>query len=129
MIALIAVRFLALFDSLVNFVYCGKPKIAMIIKKALQPKFNNSETVSLIHEYTIANLRQIGIIKEVTKEWNAMAKSDSKTVNPEKSSQASDKKLMKVLKALGSAIDQITKQFGDGSIMKLGEAHKVDVLK
>ena len=30
-------------------------------------------------------------------------------------------------KALGLAVDQITKQFGDGSIMKLGEAHKVDV--
>ena len=36
---------------------------------------------------------------------------------------ASDAKL----KALGLAMDQITKQFGDGSIMKLGEAHKVDV--
>lgn len=31
------------------------------------------------------------------------------------------------LKALGLAMDQITKQFGDGSIMKLGEAHKADV--
>ncbi|RYF28899.1 MAG: recombinase RecA [Chloroflexi bacterium] len=31
------------------------------------------------------------------------------------------------LKALGLAMDQITKQFGDGSIMKLGEANKVDV--
>ena len=31
------------------------------------------------------------------------------------------------LKALGLAMDQITKQFGDGSIMKLGEAIKVDV--
>ena len=31
------------------------------------------------------------------------------------------------LKALGLAVDQITKQFGDGSIMKLGESHKVDV--
>lgn len=31
------------------------------------------------------------------------------------------------LKALGLAVDQITKQFGDGSIMKLGEAHKIDV--
>lgn len=31
------------------------------------------------------------------------------------------------LKALGLAMEQITKQFGDGSIMKLGEAHKVDV--
>ena len=57
-----------------------------------------------------------------------MAKSDSKTVNPEKSSQALDKKVDEgKLKALGLAMDQITKQFGDGSIMKLGEAHKVDV--
>ncbi len=31
------------------------------------------------------------------------------------------------IKALGLAMDQITKQFGDGSIMKLGEAQKVDV--
>ncbi len=31
------------------------------------------------------------------------------------------------LKALGLAMDQITKQFGDGSIMKLGENQKVDV--
>ena len=31
--ALIAVRFLALFDSLVNFVYCEKPNIAIMIKK------------------------------------------------------------------------------------------------
>jgi recombination protein RecA len=31
------------------------------------------------------------------------------------------------LKALGLAMDQITKQFGDGSIMKLGEAKKADV--
>ena len=30
-------------------------------------------------------------------------------------------------KALGLAMDQITKQFGDGSIMKLGEDQKVDV--
>ena len=30
-------------------------------------------------------------------------------------------------KALSLAMDQITKQFGDGSIMKLGEAKKVDV--
>ena len=57
-----------------------------------------------------------------------MAKSDSKTVNSEKPSQASDKKVDDgKLKALGLAMDQITKQFGDGSIMKLGEAHKVDV--
>lgn len=31
------------------------------------------------------------------------------------------------LKALSLAMEQITKQFGDGSIMKLGEAKKVDV--
>lgn len=31
------------------------------------------------------------------------------------------------LKALGLAMEQITSQFGDGSIMKLGEAHKADV--
>lgn len=31
------------------------------------------------------------------------------------------------LKALGLAMDQITKQFGDGSIMKLGEAKKADI--
>lgn len=31
------------------------------------------------------------------------------------------------LKALGLAMDQITKQFGDGSIMKLGDAQKIDV--
>jgi tRNA A37 N6-isopentenylltransferase MiaA len=30
-------------------------------------------------------------------------------------------------KALGLAMDQITKQFGDGAIMKLGESHKSDV--
>lgn len=31
------------------------------------------------------------------------------------------------IKALGLAMEQITKQFGDGSIMKLGEAKRVDV--
>ena len=31
------------------------------------------------------------------------------------------------LKALGLAMDQITKQFGDGAIMKLGEFHRADV--
>lgn len=45
-------------------------------------------------------------------------KTASKAVTP-----ANDGKL----KALGLAMDQITKQFGDGSIMKLGEAHKADV--
>ena len=58
-----------------------------------------------------------------------MVKTDGKTaVKAEKVSQASDKKVDDgKLKALGLAMDQITKQFGDGSIMKLGEAHKVDV--
>lgn len=31
------------------------------------------------------------------------------------------------LKALGLAVDQITKQFGDGSIMKLGESQRKDI--
>ncbi len=31
------------------------------------------------------------------------------------------------LKALGLAVDQITKQFGDGSIMKLGESYRTNV--
>jgi len=31
------------------------------------------------------------------------------------------------LKALGLAMEQITKQYGDGSIMKLGDGHKADV--
>ena len=48
-------------------------------------------------------------------------KTESKTM-AEKSTANEGK-----LKALGLAMDQITKQFGDGSIMKLGEAKKVDV--
>jgi recombination protein RecA len=51
-----------------------------------------------------------------------MAKKTEKTVVGEKAETNEGK-----LKALGLAMDQITKQFGDGSIMKLGEAHKVDV--
>ncbi len=50
-----------------------------------------------------------------------MAKKTEKTM-AEKST-ADDGKL----KALGLAMEQITKQFGDGSIMKLGDAKKVDV--
>lgn len=51
-----------------------------------------------------------------------MAKKTEKTaVSNEKPDQEGK------LKALGLAMEQITKQFGDGSIMKLGEAHKVDV--
>lgn len=52
-----------------------------------------------------------------------MAKKADKADTGEKGPVANEAKL----KALGLAMDQITKQFGDGSIMKLGEAHKVDV--
>lgn len=51
-----------------------------------------------------------------------MAKKTEKPEMAEKSATNEGK-----LKALGLAMDQITKQFGDGSIMKLGEAKKVDV--
>lgn len=51
-----------------------------------------------------------------------MAKKTEKAEMQEKSTTSEGK-----LKALGLAMDQITKQFGDGSIMKLGEANKVDV--
>lgn len=54
-----------------------------------------------------------------------MAKADDKKA--EKTVAAEKKVDEGKLKALGLAMDQITKQFGDGSIMKLGEAHKVDV--
>lgn len=54
-----------------------------------------------------------------------MAKVDDKKADK---AVAAEKKVDEgKLKALGLAMDQITKQFGDGSIMKLGEAHKVDV--
>lgn len=51
-----------------------------------------------------------------------MAKKTEKPAVNDAGAPNSDK-----LKALGLAMDQITKQFGDGSIMKLGEDHKVDV--
>jgi recombination protein RecA len=47
----------------------------------------------------------------------------SKKTDVAEKSTADDGKL----KALGLAMDQITKQFGDGAIMKLGESKKVDV--
>ena len=50
-----------------------------------------------------------------------MAKKESKTM-PDKSADAEGKKA-----ALDLAVSQISKQFGDGSIMKLGDAHKIDV--
>jgi len=51
-----------------------------------------------------------------------MAKKTEKAEMAEKSTTSEGK-----LKALGLAMDQITKQFGDGSIMKLGDSQKVDV--
>jgi recombination protein RecA len=50
-----------------------------------------------------------------------MAKKATKTMT-DKSDDSAGKSA-----ALGLAVDQITKQFGDGSIMKLGEAYKIDV--
>lgn len=52
-----------------------------------------------------------------------MAKKADKAVDKSADTKTDDGKL----KALGLAMDQITKQFGDGSIMKLGEAKRVDV--
>ena len=51
-----------------------------------------------------------------------MAKKTEKSEMPAKATTDEGK-----LKALGLAMDQITKQFGDGSIMKLGEFHQADV--
>lgn len=52
-----------------------------------------------------------------------MAKKSERKAPVDKNTTADEGKL----KALGLAMEQITKQFGDGSIMKLGEAKKVDV--
>src|SRR3954463_7995487 len=51
-----------------------------------------------------------------------MAKKAEKAEMAEKATNNEGK-----LKALGLAMDQITKQFGDGSIMRLGEGHKANV--
>lgn len=50
-----------------------------------------------------------------------------KTDKATKSTMPTDDNQSGKQKALGLAMEQITKQFGDGAIMKLGEAHKVDV--
>lgn len=50
------------------------------------------------------------------------AANDTTATDPSTSKQDEGKS-----KALGLALEQITKQFGDGSIMKLGEAKRVDV--
>ena len=57
-----------------------------------------------------------------------MSKKSDSGAKPTKATEAATKKVDEgKLKALGLAMDQITKQFGDGSIMKLGEAKKADV--
>jgi recombination protein RecA len=58
---------------------------------------------------------------EVTKKTTP--KDDKKA----KEAPVSDSATQAKLKALGLAVEQIEKQFGVGSIMKLGEAHKVNV--
>lgn len=50
-----------------------------------------------------------------------MAKKDNKTMTAKSTDEAGK------AAALGLAVDQITKQFGDGSIMKLGDAYKIEV--
>ena len=60
------------------------------------------------------------IIYNITKKGNTMAKK-------EKDSGAENKNNDGKSEALKLAIAQITKQFGDGSIMKLGETPKMDV--
>ncbi len=52
-----------------------------------------------------------------------MADKAKKTQDEPKSKAVNEGKM----KALGLALDQITKQFGEGSIMKLGESQKVDI--
>ena len=66
----------------------------------------------------VTSQKKINVIIRTTKEGN-MAK---KTTKAEMTSDDSGKK-----QALDLAIAQITKQFGDGSIMKLGETQKIDV--
>ena len=62
----------------------------------------------------------------MAKAQDDMAKVAEKT--PKKATNSAQKKADEgKLKALGLAMDQITKQFGDGSIMKLGEFHQADV--
>lgn len=50
-----------------------------------------------------------------------MAKKENKTMSAKSTDDAGK------AAALGLAVDQITKQFGDGSIMKLGDAYKIEV--
>jgi len=56
-----------------------------------------------------------------------MAEKAKKTAKTDKAEKNDDSTLTGKQKALGLAMDQITKQFGDGSIMKLGDSYKADV--
>ncbi len=73
--------------------------------------------IALAQEYDGIN----GILRGAN-ERGYMAKKTESKVLAEKPTADEGK-----LKALGLAMDQITKQFGDGSIMKLGETKKADV--
>lgn len=69
------------------------------------------------HTFSTRQLALNNAIIKVTKEGN-MAKKTTKSAAPEEAGKK---------QALDLAIAQITKQFGDGSIMKLGETQKIDV--
>ena len=84
----------------------------------------------------------ISLLKRIVTRNNALARYSSVSwcynkgiTKEEKMADKTKKTAMSVdkpsdegkLKALGLAVDQITKQFGDGSIMKLGETHRADV--
>lgn len=52
---------------------------------------------------------------------------ETKAPKPSKTDKAADNDRAERLKAIDLAVSQIEKQFGTGSIMRLGEAHKIDV--
>ena len=54
-------------------------------------------------------------------------KSNKEVVKPEKTEKQATGEKAERMKAIDLAMAQIEKQFGAGSIMKLGEAHKIDV--
>ena len=51
----------------------------------------------------------------------------AKSSNDQTDKKTNSNELENRKKALGLAVDQITKQFGDGSIMRLGDTHRADV--
>ena len=68
----------------------------------------------------VTSQKKINVIIRTTKEGN-MAKKTTKSEATMTADESGKKQ------ALDLAIAQITKQFGDGSIMKLGESQKIDV--